>query len=306
MKLVIVLGSPRSGTTWIESLLAGHPEVAGCSTETHLFPRLLAPLIASWHHMRHSTAGLDKDVAPDEFDRACREFALSMLRTAAAPAPGARALVEKTPANAIVWPTIHRLFPEAYFVHAVRDPRDVVCSIRAASRSWGRGWAPSSAIGAARIWREHVDQALGISGQTDRVCLVRYESMLASGPSELERLFRFVGLESDATLRQQILRSCSFESRATSSALSTGFLRQGKAGTWRAELSGRDIRVVEYLTGDLMDTLGYERALPSPVRRPASVALFDAFEGIWAFARESGADWRRRARGIGKAPQTPP
>ena len=34
--LLFIVGSPRSGTTWLQLLLAGHPEVA-TRGETHLF-----------------------------------------------------------------------------------------------------------------------------------------------------------------------------------------------------------------------------------------------------------------------------
>ena len=35
--VIFVEGAPRSGTTWLVTLLATHPEIAGVEAESHLF-----------------------------------------------------------------------------------------------------------------------------------------------------------------------------------------------------------------------------------------------------------------------------
>src|SRR5205085_9107504 len=47
-RLLIVVGCPRSGTTWLQQLLLSHPQVVGPSEETFLFARL-APAWALAH-----------------------------------------------------------------------------------------------------------------------------------------------------------------------------------------------------------------------------------------------------------------
>src|SRR5205807_5792933 len=58
---------------------------------------------------------------------------------------------DKTPNNVLHLPLLSRLFPDAQFVHIVRDGREVAASL--AEQSWWR----SSAGEAARWWRECVD-----------------------------------------------------------------------------------------------------------------------------------------------------
>ena len=36
-RVIFVEGAPRSGTTWLVTLLATHPDIAGVQAESHLF-----------------------------------------------------------------------------------------------------------------------------------------------------------------------------------------------------------------------------------------------------------------------------
>lgn len=302
MGVVVVLGSPRSGTTWVAPILGKHPEVVRCATETHLFTSLLAPLLKSWDDRALTPVGLHRELATSDFERACRELATSLLARVLARKPGARVLVEKTPGNALAWPTIHRLFPEARFVHVLRDPRDVVSSLRAASGSWGKGWAPSSPVAAARLWRRHVASALEIPKKTDRVRVVRYEALQDAGVAEVEALLRFAGVACEPDVCRRLHEATRFERMQARPASHLQSLRKGRSGTWRDELSRGQLRVVEYVAGDLMDALGYARELPAPLQRPLSVALADAVDGAWGRARRVGALLRRRLGGGGEPP----
>src|SRR5947208_10995760 len=44
---VFIVGAQRSGTTWLQRLLASHPAIAG-GQESHLFSGYLAPLWQRW------------------------------------------------------------------------------------------------------------------------------------------------------------------------------------------------------------------------------------------------------------------
>src|SRR5215471_21624711 len=47
-QLIYIIGSPRSGTTWLQAMIGAHPSV--CTTvELTLFSKYTAPWIASWN-----------------------------------------------------------------------------------------------------------------------------------------------------------------------------------------------------------------------------------------------------------------
>src|SRR3712207_3808898 len=68
-RVIFVEGAPRSGTTWLVTLLATHPEIAGVQAESHLFDFATDRLFDNLEH-RHPTlhglrSYLDRDQLVD-------------------------------------------------------------------------------------------------------------------------------------------------------------------------------------------------------------------------------------------------
>ena len=151
-KLVFIVGSARSGTNWLRRLLSQSPNVA-TGPETHLFSSYLRSLEDTWKRHKGTYVGLSHLITEDEFVEWMRGFAGLCLGRIAEGRPDARLVVEKTPKHGEYAADILRLFPDACFIHIIRDPRAVVPSLRAASRSWGswlgarspRRWQPQMA-----------------------------------------------------------------------------------------------------------------------------------------------------------------
>src|SRR5438094_2346752 len=140
-KLLLVGGCPRSGTTWLQLLLAQHPGVATC-TETYVFV-YMNHLHRRWVDERNHTfgprsVGLSQLLSDEEFYGLCRDFAAGVIAKVGRLRPDTQVVLEKTPDNILRWELILKLFPDAYFLHVIRDPRSVASSLLAAGRSrWG-------------------------------------------------------------------------------------------------------------------------------------------------------------------------
>jgi hypothetical protein len=117
--VVFIVGSPRSGTTILGEVLGRHPDIINWYEPYFVW---------DWH-----VGNLDTDVrtegqATDATRRFIRrEFDL-FLRKA-----GKKMIVEKTPENSFKIPFLHAVFPNAKWIHIVRDGRDVTLSI---SKEW--------------------------------------------------------------------------------------------------------------------------------------------------------------------------
>ena len=215
-----------------------------------------------------------------------RDFALGVFTKIAASRPGASVLVEKTPAHAYQRNLILRLFPNAQFIHIVRDPRSVVVSLREASRITGFEWARTGLVPSAKYWRKSVQACRKFSEATENYREVLYEHLHSDGPAELQQLFSWLGLDADREFCERAFAACDIANLRNASEVAApwslkdepvNFYRRGAADGWRDELSKGEIKAVEHIAGDLMDSFGYERSAPVS-RKPFRVSIHDALE----------------------------
>ena len=138
---VFVIGMPRSGTTLVESILAGHSQVHGAG-ELGQVPQLLARL-ALWERRLGSGLGYPRSL--DELGaEECRRHAGRLLGELRALAPAARRIVDKLPHNFEHVGLIRLLFARARIIHCRREPRDIAVSnyfINFRARMGGMGFA---------------------------------------------------------------------------------------------------------------------------------------------------------------------
>ncbi|TAL87926.1 MAG: sulfotransferase [Rhodanobacter sp.] len=285
MKFLFVVGCPRSGTTWLQMLLAQHPAVA-TAQETHLFNGYLAGLQAAWDRDRDSTRGIGLQAAltEEEFNDLCANFARAVMKKIASSSPGSKLVLEKTPAHVRHVALILKLFPDARFIHLVRDPRATVASLSAAGRSWGHAWASRDPVENARTWLRDVSAGRGIAAQTEHVVTVKYEDLLESeGWQVLQHLFKWMDLEANRNFCQQAQANCAIdrlrnksedlESRGVVDSDPPGFYRKGAVDSWVDDLSARNLQSIEYLAGDLMREFGYAAVtkFAARTRKPRSL-----------------------------------
>lgn len=221
---VFLLGYFRSGTSLLQSLLAGHPEILVLPGEANWFggerARSLAEIHTQWIRRIVSPDGLppfwalgrpwtgDDDLY-DLFTRTFLAYAaaepgrdlLGLVAAAyAACTPGRpRLWAEKTPGNELRVAEILAAYPEARFVHIVRDPRATLASVVAFNRS-RRAFAPlpEAAVELGRSLDAATANTRDVGG--DRYLVVRYEQLVGDPATETRRLAAFLGIDWNASL----------------------------------------------------------------------------------------------------------
>ena len=273
---LFVVGAPRSGTTWLQLLLSKHPAVA-TAQETHFFSGYINAWVQLWNGEQSRTngrkVGLSAILTNAQFDNLCRMAAQEVFAEFLKRKPNATVILEKTPVHIHYIPVIRQLFPQAQFVHLVRDPRSVVSSITAAAGSWGANWAPQNTAEAAYIWRDAVSKITDLGQHTPNLREIRYEDVKSNTVKELQQIFDWLGLQADNEFLERATAECSLErmKKADAAAMSqntslgispepAGFFRTGEAAGWQRELSQEKVLLVEYIAGTYLLNYGYTPA----------------------------------------------
>jgi hypothetical protein len=262
--MVFVVGCPRSGTTWVQRLLSCHPQVH-TGQESNLFSDFIGAFIRKWNKglalRERGGVGLACYFTETEMVDVLRGLMCTVLRRMLQPLRPGELFVEKTPDHARYLPEIARFLPAARIIHVLRDPRDVVASLLAASRTWAQasGWAPRHARDAAMLWTQIVGSVRKYSATADpkKFLELRYEELYEQPLAVLARTRDFIGLkwskpEMRAALEANRIpgRSRSRTSQSTiplsgEAALVSGhqvidpegFLRKGRPSSWKTDLS---------------------------------------------------------------------
>jgi hypothetical protein len=132
-----------------------------------------------------------------------------------------------------------QLFPQARFIHLIRDPRDCARS------SIGMGWAGNVYFGLDPwIHAEASWDRLSPHLRKGQALQVQYEEMVAHPQEVLSRVCRFLGLAYDARMLEL--------GDTTYSPPSAAFANQ-----WQRHMSEGDVKLVEARVGDIMRARGY-------------------------------------------------
>jgi len=278
--MFFIVGSARSGTTLLRMMLNAHPEVAvppesrfvvdlyrSDEVQVDAFlERLEAhPRWTSWdtpiEDVRAQLTGMTTVTYPEAIEAAYMAYAQNRNK---------KRYGDKTPRYIEDLPLLSRLWPEAKFVHLVRDGREVALSY--ADVPFG----PSTVAKAAALWKARVKLGMdrGRPLGTARYVELRYERLLANPQEEVEGLCSFLDLEFDPAMLD-------YSERARSEVLDRARLYNPnvmrsitKTRSWDEQMPRSQLEVFEAVAGDTLTELGYERAFPSPslAARMASLA----------------------------------
>lgn len=265
--LLLIIGAPRSGTTWLQIMLGAHPLVA-TTVEQTLYSRYTAPWIAAWQREAANIEqgrwyqGLPYLWSEDEFYDFLREFVGRVYGRVLEGKPQATHVLGKHPGYSAHVHDINRLLPGVRFIHVLRDGRDVALSMVAARKRIGFG--AGTIQDAARAWKEYILAAREASRYQGRYLEIKYEDLLSDGPATLRTVFDFCGLPVDSDQVVAILEEHQFERMKArrqaadgKARTGAGHYRQGQAGGWQAQLGARQRCIFHQLAGDLLCELGY-------------------------------------------------
>ncbi len=263
-RMIFNVGSRRSGTYWLQRIVTAHPDVAAVPSETHLFAGGIAPLFEGFQHSLRSSAKVgevyvERDAALD----AARD--LCDVVFAGAVEPGSARIAERTPLHVFHLELIGAIYPDARFVHIIRDGRDVARSIAA------QRWGPEEIAAAATEWRDAILAARAATLPPGVYREVRYEDLLTDPAPLVTGLYQWLGLESPDEVVAEAIGEAGIGANLGAAPSGIGVAK------WREAYTPADLAVFDRVAGDVLREVGYsepEDAPPPPQpssRRPDPV-----------------------------------
>jgi len=274
---VFILGSPRSGTTLLSHLLLSAGGFAVVRSELHAM-NIVGPrygglkreadreaLIEAWVDTEvHRRTGVSDERLAELIRSDVRSAAdfLGAVMGEVCTIQGALRWSDCTPENVAYIDLLVEAFPEARFLHVVRDGRDVAASIakrgmaNPAERDEGRELEV-----AAALWEWFVKAGQrGCEAFADRSMEVRYEALVKDRGGTLAQIAEFLEHEIDlARIEEVALGSVTKPNTSFEEDLEEGSFQPVER--WRRSLSKEELAKVEALVGEKLAELGYERAL---------------------------------------------
>jgi Sulfotransferase family len=178
---IFIIGCGRSGTTLLRMMLDSHARLS-CGEETKFLQDLERLLTSHWPLL--ATYGLERGWWLERIRGFYTGFQAEYLARR-----GKQRWAEKSPGYTLHLDFINELFPDAQYVHLIRDGRDVVASYR-------DRWGYRAALRAANsIWPAFVRtaRAFGASLPAERYHELRYEALVADPEATMRALLGFLG-----------------------------------------------------------------------------------------------------------------
>lgn len=288
---LFVVSAPRSGSTLLRLMLDAHPRLA-VPPPGWLFD-LVYPYLYSYGDLRRreNLLALAEDMlaTPTVGKWPAGPTAAALADAAAAPtfaglyaalhaayarAEGKARWGEKTPRNAFWIDEIRGLFPEAQFIHIVRDGRDQAIDI-SDSVLW-----PNSVYSGAKLWQRYVTAIREAATRlpADAWHEVRYEDLCAAPEAAMRALCRFLGEEFDGRMvSPHETRSAKSWSGHPLHAKTAQPISTRYCGMYRTRLPPGDVAALESLIGETLQRFGYLLSgSPQPLAQVAAARMLES------------------------------
>lgn len=315
-----VVSAPRSGSTLLRLMLDAHPRLA-VPPPGWLFD-MIYPYLFSYGDLRQpaNLLALAEDVlaTPTVGKWPGRPTAQVLADAAGTPtfadlyaalhrlyarAEGKARWGEKTPRNGFWMDEIRALFPDAQFIHIVRDGRDQAIDISDSML------LPYSVYTGATLWQRYVNAIRESASRlpADAYCEIRYEDLCASTEATVRKLCSFLGESFDAgMLSPHETRSAKNWSghplhAKTAQPISTRFCEM-----YKTRLPAGDVAVLDALIGETLKKFGYSLSSARATVPPRLVAQFLESDSVTNPENVAYRRWHeerrreRKARGVWK------
>jgi len=320
---VFICGHRKTGTTLLLCLLDNHPELLVYPPDSVFFygyypkydsdeysadDKINRMLEYVLHQIEYEVKILPEDFQKEinfPFDKFKNDFKALALKTDLKPkdmlkclfesyrmnwngSPEAKLCVEKTSSTEIYANEIIKWFPNAKFIHIIRDPRDNWASLKS---GWEKRYKDfndelnrlmQSMIERGRLGLEMGKNNLEFFG--DEVYkIIRYEDLTENPEAILKQLCEFLNISYHSSLEiptvcGQLWKGNNFD------GLTFNKPSNINVGKWRERITTQEAQLLEFYFTDIMNHFGYETAFPISERLNMATQHYKWFNFIQLYS----------------------
>lgn len=281
---LFIVGMPRSGTKLLRGMLNRHPEIGIPLNETEFLPAWIRRWagfgdLSQYHtfmsfyqqfndtfYFQNRMREHGQMIKPDIWYLRCDgDFSISnvfeQLVRHDADLPTGRIWGDKSPSYVRHIADIRAIFPNAKFIHLVRDARDYILSLE---RAFGK-----NRVRAAQRWNDSVLQAErdGQALGTD-FCTVRYEDLVDHPQVAAEKICTFLEID---FVPEMVELSRAPENIGDAKGHTE--IMAGNYGKYRTQMTPAELEAVESYCIDALRAMGYNFGYQGSLKRLSNLEL---------------------------------
>lgn len=274
---IFIFGSARSGTSLLSRIIDSHPNI-GVPFESQLYNTfypwlkyygdlsdvknqrsllgdiLLTDPMQGWDPQPDINETLS-NVKRNSFDGL-----VEALIGAWATKRNKKRWGEKTPWHVYFWREILNGFPDAKFIHIVRDGRDASLSWKAAR------FGPKHIYPLAKKWRNYLDVISEFEKEVDSSSIyeLRYEDLLDNPESIVREMCVFIGEEYSEEMLNFYKNPALYPTdKGNEENLAKPLMNSNKE-KWKSQLNEKEREVFEAVAGEYLEKYNYQREFKAP------------------------------------------
>jgi hypothetical protein len=266
---IFIVGMPRSGTKLLRELLNQHSEVSIPRAETNFLPYFAKNFYKYgdlsnrsnfnrfYYDISRTTffsyiAGAKQIWDIEQWYKSVEatDFSISSVLSAfyELHAKNEQKSIwgDKTPSHIGQIPLIKTLFPSSKIIHIYRDVRDYCLSMR---KAWGK-----NIYRASERWVEDIErcQRDGSAVGSNSYLELQYETLIDNTEKEIRKVCDFCNIQFE---KQMIVPRYAVEK--VGDAKGHFKVLKGNYNKWKKQLTPKEVRKIEEISGSLMNSLGY-------------------------------------------------
>jgi len=279
--IFFIIGRARSGTTLVKALLDAHPNVVvpvECAFLLNLYSKygkkkywtdaLLKEFIKdlsnepAYKLMQIDQAGLEQKLASCAGENTYANICMQVYGSCQSfyPKEEIKLLGDKNPAYSLYVEKIREIFPEAKFIHIIRDYRDHIVSMM---RVDYEAHIVSSLAYRWKYYNRQIEKTK--VAHPDIFYTLKYENFVANTSHYLQEICGFLGIPYEEKMLAYRDKKNDFYENYPKEVFIKYHksifdqIDSSKSGTWESKLTEKQIRIAEAVSGDYAERFGYKK-----------------------------------------------